>query len=268
MVVQEDRIDGLVTSQAIKAPVKAATTENIALSAAQTIDGISVVAGDRVLVKDQTTGTEDGIYLVQTGTWSRAKDWDGARDSTQGTLITIKQGTTNGNVIFRSSASDDPYIIGTVDPTFVIAEYLTDISGKVTYAFDASTTVSEDPGDGDFRLNNATIASATVMSFSNNTADSGNPDISDWMATWDDSTSTDIRGTITISELGSPAIFAIFSVNADLTDGGEYLDIPVAYVDGAGSFTASTKYVVSFSRTGNSGVVGLSWKEPVVVRST
>ena len=88
-----DRIDGLVTSQAIKAPVTVATTANITLSGTQTIDGRAVVAFDRVLAKDQDTGSEDGIYIVGASTWDRAKDWDGARDSTRGTLITVKHGT-------------------------------------------------------------------------------------------------------------------------------------------------------------------------------
>ena len=54
---QTDRIDGLSTSVAMKAPVVVATTANITLSGLQTIDGVSVVTGDRVLVKDQTTSS-------------------------------------------------------------------------------------------------------------------------------------------------------------------------------------------------------------------
>lgn len=254
-----DRIDGLVTSQAIKAPVKAATTANITLSAAQTIDGISIVADDRVLVKDQTTGTEDGIYVAQSGTWTRAKDWDGARDATQATLISVKQGSVNANTVWRSTASDDPYVIGTVDPTFAIAEFLVNVTGNIKFNFDSSTTPTEDPGDGDFRLDNATIASATNITFSNNSADVGEPDVSDIIATWDDSTNSALRGTITISELGAPQVFATFSVNAALTDGGDYLDVPIAYVAGAGSFTASSGYAISFSRTGNKGDAGLDY---------
>jgi hypothetical protein len=255
-MAETDRISGLEVSQALKAPVKAATIANITLSAAQTIDGVSCVAGDRVLVKDQDTGTQDGIYLVQTGSWTRSKDWNGSRDATQNTLVTVKQGTINGNLIFRSAASDDPYVIDTVDPTFVVAEYFTDISGRVTYAFDSSTTTGEDPGNGEFRLNNATIASATVITLSNTTSDTGSPDISDWIATWDDSTNTALRGTVMIAELGAPAIFAVFSIDGALTDGGEYLNLSVAYVGGAGAFTNTSKYVISFARTGNLGATG------------
>ena len=256
-MAETDRISGLEVAQALKAPVKAATTANITLSAAQTIDGISCTAGDRVLVKDQTTGSEDGIYLVQTGAWTRAKDWNGQRDATQGTLVTVKQGTISANSMFRTSASDDPYVIDTVDPTFVLAEYLVDISGRYTFTFDSDTTMSEAPGDGEFRLNHATVGSATAMVFSPTTSDDGAPDISDFMMTWDDSTNSGLRGTVTISELGNPAVFATFSITAAMTDGTTYVDMgTIAYVDGSGAFAAGNKYVVSFARTGNLGGAG------------
>ena len=55
-----------------KAPVTAATTANITLSGAQTIDTVSVVAGDTVLVKNQTNTAQNGIYNVNAGAWTYA----------------------------------------------------------------------------------------------------------------------------------------------------------------------------------------------------
>lgn len=57
-----------------KIAVKCATTANITLSGAQTIDGISAASGDRVLVKDQSTVSQNGIYVCQAGSWVRAPD--------------------------------------------------------------------------------------------------------------------------------------------------------------------------------------------------
>jgi phage-related tail fiber protein len=53
-----------------------ATTANITLSGTQTIDGVAVVAGDRVLVKSQTAPAENGIYVVSNTSWSRSLDTD------------------------------------------------------------------------------------------------------------------------------------------------------------------------------------------------
>jgi hypothetical protein len=64
-------IQGIVA----KGPCRVATTgANITLSGTQTIDGIAVVAGDRVLVKDQTTASANGIYVVAAGAWARSAD--------------------------------------------------------------------------------------------------------------------------------------------------------------------------------------------------
>lgn len=87
--IQTFRSEGLVGSQGVKVPVLCATTVNIVLSGNQTIDDIAVVDEDRVLVKHQDDGIENGIYTVQTGAWTRAPDWDGKRDVRQGTLVPI-----------------------------------------------------------------------------------------------------------------------------------------------------------------------------------
>jgi hypothetical protein len=57
-----------------KASVKAASTANLTLSGTQTVDGIALVAGDRILVKNQSTAAENGIYVVDASTWSRSSD--------------------------------------------------------------------------------------------------------------------------------------------------------------------------------------------------
>lgn len=96
-----DILDGVSTTLAVKAPVRVATTANITLSGEQTIDGVAVVAGDRVLVKDQTDATENGIWKAATGAWSRAADFNGARDVVQGTAVLVTSGTLGGDYIFR-----------------------------------------------------------------------------------------------------------------------------------------------------------------------
>lgn len=86
-------------SAALKHSVKAATTANITLSAPQTIDGIALVAGDRVLVKDQTTPAQNGIYVVQAAAWTRSTDSDTALEIA-GAFVNVLSGTVNGGMTF------------------------------------------------------------------------------------------------------------------------------------------------------------------------
>lgn len=90
-----------------KESVRAATTANITLSAPQTIDGVAVIAGNRVLVKDQTAGTENGLYVVAAGAWARSADADVSSDVTAGLAAFVSEGTVNGNKAF-ALITDDP----------------------------------------------------------------------------------------------------------------------------------------------------------------
>lgn len=67
-------VDNVAQGLDVKASVIAATGGNITLSGAQTIDGTSIIAGDRVLVKSQTNASENGIYIASNTSWSRAPD--------------------------------------------------------------------------------------------------------------------------------------------------------------------------------------------------
>lgn len=83
----------------VKRSVKAATTANITLSGTQTIDGVALVAGDRVLVKDQTTASQNGIYVVSATAWSRSADADTISELA-GACVNVDSGTTNGGMRF------------------------------------------------------------------------------------------------------------------------------------------------------------------------
>jgi hypothetical protein len=86
-------VDAARSGLDVKASVRAATTANITLSGEQTIDGVSVVAGDRVLVKNQSTGSENGIYVCAAGSWSRATDADVDAEVTPGLFTFVEEGT-------------------------------------------------------------------------------------------------------------------------------------------------------------------------------
>ncbi|CAI8907101.1 Phage tail fiber protein [Pseudomonas chlororaphis] len=77
-----------------KQSVRVATTVNIALAGLQTIDGIALVAGDRVLVKNQTVAKDNGLYVAAAGAWARAADADASSKVTSALIVSVEQGTT------------------------------------------------------------------------------------------------------------------------------------------------------------------------------
>ena len=89
-------VDAATAGLNVHASVQAATTANITLSGTQTIDGISVVAGNRVLVKNQATDSENGIYVVASGSWTRATDYNSIPEVDAGDFIFVEAGTSNG----------------------------------------------------------------------------------------------------------------------------------------------------------------------------
>lgn len=105
-------VDAARSGLDIKNSVKVATTGPITLSNTQTIDGIALSVGDRVLVKDQATASQNGIYVVAAGAWSRAADADQPAELNPGTFVFVEQGTVNDNTGFVV-VSDSVVTIGT-----------------------------------------------------------------------------------------------------------------------------------------------------------
>jgi len=89
-------VDSLAQGIDAKASVVVATTANITLSGTQTIDGIAVSVGDRVLVKDQSTASQNGIYLCASSTWTRTTDAN-TWDELVAAFTFVEKGTTQAN---------------------------------------------------------------------------------------------------------------------------------------------------------------------------
>lgn len=121
----------LTTDSSFKTNVVCATTANITLSGTQTIDGIAVVAGDRVLVKNQSSASANGIYVVASGAWARAADSDHTTDMA-GAIVAVDSGTTNGGLLFATNwKSTDT--LGTTSMTW--SQVLTSSNGVSSISF-------------------------------------------------------------------------------------------------------------------------------------
>jgi hypothetical protein len=92
-VVNKTYLDFYAAGISWKQPVRCGTTANITLSGLQTIDGVTVVAGNRVLVKNQTTTSQNGIYLASATAWSRAPDADTWNELISA-LVFVESGST------------------------------------------------------------------------------------------------------------------------------------------------------------------------------
>ena len=90
-------VDAVRTGLDIKDSVRVATTGDIALSGTQSIDGIAVIVGDRVLVKDQSIGLQNGIYVVAAGAWTRSTDFNSSTNVTGGAFTFVEEGTANAD---------------------------------------------------------------------------------------------------------------------------------------------------------------------------
>ena len=124
-------VDSVTEGLHIHASAVAATTGNISISAdleaGDIIDGVTLVAGDRVLVKNQSTASENGIYVVQSsGAAVRATDFDQPAEVDGGDFIFVTGGTVNDNTGWVQT-STGVATIGT-DPI-----YFTQFSGAGTF---------------------------------------------------------------------------------------------------------------------------------------
>lgn len=101
--------------------VRAASTANATiatLDAGQALDGVTLVAGDRVLLKNQTTGAENGVYVINADgvAATRAADWPAGAE-VSGYAARVYEGTANENTVWAVYAQ--PAVVGTNAPNFI-----------------------------------------------------------------------------------------------------------------------------------------------------
>lgn len=124
------------------------------------------------------------------------------------------------------------------------------LDGVLAFTFDDSTSMA-DPGVGEVRFNNASLGSVSEIAFDAQTAQSGNPDVSDFLASWDDSTNP-VTGQLKLTKGGAPDVFAVYNVSA-VSDNSGWLQVSVSHVQSNGSLSDGETLYVSFARAGDAG---------------
>lgn len=100
-----------------KQSVRAATAANIALAGLQTLDGVVLAVGDRVLVKNQIAAKDNGLYIAAAGAWARAADADSNAEVTSALLVSVEQGAAQADTRWQL-ITDGAIVLGTTALTF------------------------------------------------------------------------------------------------------------------------------------------------------
>jgi hypothetical protein len=241
-------VDSATEGLHIHESVVAATTENVnlanALENGDTLDGITLATGNRILVKNQTTTSENGIYVVQaSGQPTRATDFDTATEVDSGDFVFVYSGTVNASSGWVQT--NRPATIGT-DPIV-----FTQFSGAGTYLAGNGLTLT----GNSFSINTGvtvdlstaqTLTNKTIDASSNTLSNIGNSSLTNSAITIN-GTSTSLGGSRT---LGSDDI-AEGSTNKYFTD--ERAQDAVGNSVGTGLSYNDTTGAIS-----NSGVTGLT----------
>jgi hypothetical protein len=118
----------------------------------------------------------------------------------------------------------------------------------------STTTADADPGAGKFRLNHATISSATEMYIDD--LEFNGTDVTAWVQSWDDVSGNDTnRGRIRISKANTLDTWMVFKVTGAITDATGYSKISLVYIDSAGSFANDDKVFIAFTASGEDGAI-------------
>ncbi|MDM8190905.1 phage tail protein [Pseudomonas koreensis] len=95
-----------------KQSVRVAATGNVVMNSAQQIDGVAVVAGDRVLLPSQTLAKDNGLWIVANGDWVRATDANTSAKVTPGLTVMVEEGVANGDSLWHLT-TNAPITLGT-----------------------------------------------------------------------------------------------------------------------------------------------------------
>jgi hypothetical protein len=207
----------------VKDSAHAATTANITLSGTQTVDGVVLVAGDRVLVKNQSTAADNGIYVVAAGAWTRADDFNTSAKVTPGAFVFVEEGTSQADSGWVLT-TDAPITLGTTPLAF------TQFSGAGQITAGAGLTKTGNTIDAVGTSNRITV----------------NADSIDIAATYVGQTSITTLGTIGTGTWNGSVIGATY--------GGTGVNNGSSTITLGGSLTFSGAFTTAFTVTGNTSV--------------
>ncbi len=192
----DSTINGLDVKESVHLATTAAGTLATSFANGETIDGVALATGDRILIKDQADASENGVYTVNaSGAPTRAADFDADSEVTAGAFFFVEEGTTNGNNGFTLTTNDD-ITVGSTDLTFTQFSG----SGQITAGTGmtkSGNTLNVVGGDGIVANANdlaIDLATNTALAF-----DSGKLDVTIDLS----DTTNDVTGTLAVGSGGT-----------------------------------------------------------------
>ena len=189
-------VDAASMGLSFKAPVLAVATSNVTLSGTQTVDGVSLVAGNRVLLTGQTTASQNGIWLVASGSWTRSSDYTTGSSAASST-VWVEKGTLYADTGWTCTSDPGSDIVDTSATAWVQFTGLGQItagngltkSGNTLAALLNGTTLAVGPSGLSvlglpslFTINGAAV-SANVVAAALNTLTAGSASVADALHT-------------------------------------------------------------------------------------
>lgn len=216
-------IDNLLTGITWKNAANCATTGNITLSGEQTIDGFTTNVS-RVLVKNQTTATQNGLYLTGAPVWTRTTDADSASEIQYATVF-VESGTINANTQWTCTNSTT-IIIGTTNITFgqiagagtyTNGTYLKLVGNAFDIDFTTFSTTQITEGSSLYYLDSR--ARAAIVGTTNRIAYNSTTGVIDISSSYVGQASITTLGTISTGTIGTGAVIggATMTLGSDAT---------------------------------------------------
>ena len=174
-------VDSVAQGLDVKDSVKVATTANITLSGTQTIDGVAVSADERVLVKNQSTASENGLYLCKAGSWARTTDLATGVNAA-GVFVFVESGSTQSDQGFVCTSDTGSAVVGTNSLAF------TQFSGSGSFTAGDGLDLSGTTFSADLKANSGVVISSGEIAL--------------------DLSASSIAGTLAISDGGTGATSA------------------------------------------------------------
>lgn len=167
-------------------------------------------------------------------------NYEGSTGSSKSVIIARRYGEEKAADTFRLLNS----YVQALEDTISVSQ------AGIRYVYSSTTTMAS-PASGTFRLNNVSAASVTAIAFSDLCGETGNPDASAFINSWDDSSALS-KGFLYFKKAGDPSTFMVYAITG-LTDNTGWSQLAVSYVTGNGSLVDGDAIRIDFYRTGNDG---------------